>query len=376
LKTLDKLRTLLHWQPQPKPHIDLNYQIYGLLKPFRLPAILVVLTMMFGAIGYMIIDDFTLMDAIYQTGITFTTVGFGEIAPLSYQGQVFTVTLIIIGFLIFTISIGIVAEALKNGQIFRLIKERNMLYKIARLKKHFVICYHNEFTAQVAKQLRQSHVPFVVVDPREDMDDIAHRYNYPYFVNENPHTNEAMLKSFLSSAKGLITLSDNIADNIATIASARLYEKEIGKEYPYHIIAKANNTQDEDKILKLGADKAVIPTKLMAQRVSSIAIRPDMVNLIEKFMYSQDSALDMEEVFVPKKSWLVLRKLKESRFRDVTNVSVVGIRKKDGVFISMPKGDELVTSECKLLLIGKAEGIQLTKQLINKTQKPKELSYV
>jgi voltage-gated potassium channel len=376
LKTLDKLRTLLHWQPQPKPHIDLNYQIYGLLKPFRLPAILVVLTMMFGAIGYMIIDDFTLMDAIYQTGITFTTVGFGEIAPISYQGQVFTVTLIIIGFLIFTISIGIVAEALKNGQIFRLIKERNMLYKIARLKKHFVICYHNEFTAQVAKQLRQSHVPFVVVDPREDMDDIAHRYNYPYFVNENPHTNEAMLKSFLSSAKGLITLSDNIADNIATIASARLYEKEIGKEYPYHIIAKANNTQDEDKILKLGADKAVIPTKLMAQRVSSIAIRPDMVNLIEKFMYSQDSALDMEEVFVPKKSWLVLRKLKESRFRDVTNVSVVGIRKKDGVFISMPKGDELVTSECKLLLIGKAEGIQLTKQLINKTQKPKELSYV
>jgi voltage-gated potassium channel len=332
--------------------------------------------MMFGAIGYMIIDDFTLMDAIYQTGITFTTVGFGEIAPISYQGQVFTVTLIIIGFLIFTISIGIVAEALKNGQILRLIKERNMLYKIARLKKHFVICYHNEFTAQVAKQLRQSHVPFVVVDPREDMDDIARRYNYPYFVNENPHTNEALLKSFLSSAKGLITLSDNIADNIATIASARLYEKEIGKEYRYHIIAKANNTQDEDKILKLGADKAVIPTKLMAQRVSSIAIRPDMVNLIEKFMYSQDSALDMEEVFVPKKSWLVLRKLKESRFRDVTNVSVVGIRKKDGVFISMPKGDELVTSECKLLLIGKAEGIQLTKQLIHKTQKPKELSYV
>jgi len=376
LKTLDKFRNLLHWQPQPKPHIDLNYQIYGLLKPFRLPAILVVLTMMFGAIGYMIIDDFTLMDAIYQTGITFTTVGFGEIAPISYQGRVFTVTLIIIGFLIFTISIGIVAEALKNGQILRLIKERNMLYKIARLKKHFVICYHNEFTAQVAKQLRQSHVPFVVVDPREDMDDIARRYNYPYFVNENPHTNEALLKSFLSSAKGLITLSDNIADNIATIASARLYEKEIGKEYPYHIIAKANNTQDEDKILKLGADKAVIPTKLMAQRVSSIAIRPDMVNLIEKFMYSQDSALDMEEVFVPKKSWLVLRKLKESRFRDVTNVSVVGIRKKDGVFISMPKGDELVTSECKLLLIGKAEGIQLTKQLIHKTQKPKELSYV
>lgn len=376
MKTLNKLRNLLHWQPQPKPHVDLNHEIYGLLKPFRLPGILVVLTMMFGSIGYMIIDDFSLMDAIYQTGITFTTVGFGEIAPISYQGQIFTVTLIIIGFLIFTISIGIVAEVLKRGEILNLIKERNMLYKIARLKNHFVLCYHNEFTAQVAKQLRQSHVPFVVVDPSVDLEEIAKKNDYPYYVNENPHTNKALLKSFLSSAKGLISLSDNIADNIATIASARLYETEIGKDIPFQIISKANNAQDEDKILKLGADKAVIPTKLMAQRVSSIAVRPDMVNLIERFMYSQDSALDMEEVFIPKRSWLVLRKLKESRFRNITNVSVVGIRRKDGVFISMPKGDELVTSECKLLLIGKAEGIALTKKLIHKTDKPKELSYV
>jgi len=376
LKTIDKIRKLLHWQPQPKPHIDLNAQIYGLLKPFRLPFILIVLTMMFGTIGYMVIDDFTLMDAVYQTGVTFTTVGFGEIAPISDQGRVFTVTLIIVGFLIFTISIGIVAEALKNGEILKLIKERSMLYKIARLKNHFVICYHNEFSSQVAKQFRQSHIPFVVVDPSDNLEKIAKKHNYPFFVQADPHTTDAMLKSFLSSAKGLITLSNNIADNIATITSARLYEKEIGKEIPYQIIAKANNSQDEDKLLKLGADKVVIPTKLMAQRVSSIAIRPDMINLIEKFMYSQNSALVMEEVFVPKRSWLVLKKLRESRFRDVTNVSVVGIRRKDGMFISMPKGDEIVTSECKLLLIGKAEGIKLTKQLINKENKPKELSYV
>ena len=373
---IQKFKNLLHWQPQPKPHVNLNTQIYALLRPFRLPFILIVLVMMLGTVGYMIIDGFSLMDAIYQTGITFTTVGFGEVAPISDQGRVFTVTLIIMGFLIFTISIGIVAESLKSGQILKLIKERKMLYKIARLKKHFVVCYHNEFTSQVAKQLRQAHVPFVVIDPRQDLEEIAKTHNYPLYVKANPHTNDAILKSFLSSAKGLISLSDNIADNIATIASARLYEQEIGKEIPYHIISKANTYQDEEKILKLGADKAVIPTKLMAQRVSSIALRPDMVNLIEKFMYSQDSALDMEEVQVPKKSWLVLRKLRESRFRDITNVSVVGIRRKDGIFISMPKGDEIITSQCTLLLIGKAEGISMTKKLITKQTKPKELSYV
>ncbi len=373
---ISKLKNLLHWEAQPKPHINLNAQIYSLLQPFRLPFILIVLVMMLGTVGYMVIDDFPLMDAIYQTGITFTTVGFGEIAPISDQGRVFTVTLIIIGFLIFTISIGIVAEALKSGELQKLIKERKMLYKIARLKRHFVICYQNEFTIQVADQLKQAHVPFVIIDPGDDIEHVAKKQGYTYYLQAHPHTNEAMLKSFLSSAKGLITLADNIADNIATITSARLYEQEIVKKTPFQIISKANNSGDHEKLKKLGADNTVIPTKLMAQRVGSMALRPDMVNIMERFMYSGDSALDMEEVEVPKRSWLVLKKIKDTHFRDFTNVSIVGIRRKDGVFKSMPSSKELITGQCKLLLIGKAEGISLTKQLINKNKKPKELSYV
>jgi voltage-gated potassium channel len=180
----------------------------------------------------------------------------------------------------------------------------------------------------VADQLRSSQIPFVIIDPREDLEEIAKRYNYPYFVKAQPHTTEALLKSYISSGKGLITLSENIADNIATIASVRLYEKEIGKHIPYQIIAKADDQTDEEKLIKLGANSVVTPTKLMAQRVSSMAIRPDMINLIEKFMYSQDSALDMEEILVPKTSWLVLKKIKETHFRDVTNVSIVGIRRR------------------------------------------------
>ena len=102
-----------------------------------------------------------------------------------------------------------------------------MLYRIARLKNHFVICHHNEITIELSKQFRENHIPFVVVDPREDLASIAEKYKYPYYVKEEPHTEIALLKSYLSSARGIITLSENTADNIAQIASARLYEKEI-----------------------------------------------------------------------------------------------------------------------------------------------------
>jgi voltage-gated potassium channel len=372
----ERIKKFLGWHSAPKPHITLNDEFYAQLAPFRLPFILTVLMMLAGTIGYMVIDDFPLMDAIYQTGITFTTVGFGEIRPISEIGRIFTITLIIFGFVVFSIAVGIIAEVVKKGEFQKIAKERKMLYEIARLKHHFVVCYHNEFTVQVTKQLRANHIPFVVIDPREDLEEIAKKYKYPYFVVAEPHTETGILKSHLSSAKGVITLANNVADNIAVIASARLYEKEIGRKRKYLIIANAQSYEDEQKLQKLGADKVVTATKLMAERINAMAVRPDMENILQEFLYKKDTPLDMEEAKVSKSSWLTLKKIKEARFRDVANVTVIGIRQKDGKFIPMPKGDTIIMPESKLLLIGTSEGIRHAKKIIRKKEKPEELKFV
>jgi len=376
MTSIKKVKKFLGWRSAPKPHITLNDEYYSHLAPFRLPLILTVLLMLVGTIGYMIIDHFPLMDAIYQTGITFTTVGYGEIQPISDAGRIFTITLIILGFVLFSIAVGIIAEVVKKGEFQKTAKERKMLYEIARLKQHFVVCYHNEFTIQVTKQLRANHIPFVVVDPKENMEEIAKKYHYPYFVTAEPHTEEGILKSHLSSAKGVITLADNVADNIATIASARLYEREIGRKRKFLIIANAKSNEDDQKLLKLGADKVVTATKLMAERINAMAARPDMENLLQEFLYKKDTPLDLEEAKVSKTSWLVLKKIKMARFRDISNVTIIGIRQKDGKFIPMPKGDTLIMPESKLLLIGTEDGIRHAKKIIRKKSKPEELKYI
>ncbi len=374
--TINKLKAFFNWRSAPKPHITLNDEYYGHLASFRLPFILTVLMMLIGTIGYMVIDNFTLMDAIFQTGITFTTVGYGLTAPISDLGRIFTITLIIFGFIVFSIAIRIIAEVVKKGEFQKTAKERTMLYEIAKLKNHFVVCYHNEFTIQVTRQLRASHIPFVVVDPREDMEEIAKKYKYPYFVTAEAHTEEGILKSHLSSAKGIITLASNVADNIATIASARLYEREIHRTRKYLIIANAQSHEDEQKLQKLGADKVVTATKLMAQRINAMASRPDMENLLQEFLYRKDTPLDMEEAKVSKTSWLALKKVKTARFRDVANVTIIGIRQKDNKFIPMPKGDTIIMPESNLLLIGTSEGIHKAKKILRKKEKPEELKYV
>ncbi len=331
--------------------------------------------MFVGTTGYMIIDDFSLMDAIYQTGITFTTVGFGEMAPISNAGRIFTITLIIMGFAVFSMAVGILVSQINNGELTQLIKERRMLYQIARLKNHYVICYHNEYTIEVTHTLREYHIPFVVIDPRNDIEEVAKHHKYPYFVKGEPHTEIAMLKAHMSSAKGVITLSDNIADNIAMIASIRLFQKEHFVPRDYFLISNADNKSDEEKLLKLGADSVVTPAKLTAQRVTAMAARPDLENFMEEFLLQKDNPIRMEELLIPKYSWLVLKKLKETHLREIANVSIIGVRSKTGHFTPMPKGDMLITSESKILIVGTNAGVSYTKKILELRQKPEELRF-
>ena len=376
MNLLQRIRKFLNWETAPKPEPKLLPEVYPHLKAFRLPLILTVIVMLIGTIGYVLIDDFPIIDAIYQTAVTFTTVGFGEIRPISDAGRIFTINLIIAGFAVFSSAIGILISELNKGHLVAIFKERRMLYKIARLKKHFVVCYHNDYTIEVTKQLRKNHIPFVVIDPRREIEEWAVEYKYPHFLQAEPHAELSMLKAHLASAKGLITLSDSIADNIALIASVRLFEKEHFLPRPYYIISAAESMSDVEKLKKLGSDTVVSPTKLTAQRVSAMAARPDMENLLEEFLYKTDNPIDMQEIEVPKYSWAVLKKLKETHIREIANTSVVGITKKDGKFVAMPKGDVLVTSECKLLVIGTQTGIKITRDLLKKRLKPKELKFV
>ena len=373
---LRKIKKLLHWSDRSIPAINLNTELYQQLKPFRLPLILTVLMILIGALGYMIIDDFSLDDAIYQAGITFTTVGFGEIAPISKAGRIFTLALIILGFGVFSFSVGLLVEVLNKGDFVRILKERQMLYNIARLKNHYVICYHNEYTIELTKQFKNAHIPFVVVAPDKNLVSIAKEYKYPYFVQEEPYSEVALLKTGLSSAKGLITLSKNLADNIAQIVTVRLYEKEIGLKNPYLIMSQAANQNDIEKLKKLGANSVVSASKLMAQRISAMSVRPDMENMLENILYRRDIPIDMEEITVPRHSWLRFKKIKEAHIREIVNVSIVGLEDTNGKFIPMPRGDTLISGDTKLFVVGTGEGIRNTKNIINSRYKPQELKYV
>ena len=371
---IKKILKFLHWELSPKPEYDLDSKIYEELKPFRLPIILLILIFLIGTLGYVVIDNVDVFMAFYQTGITFTTVGYGEMFEMSNDGRLFSIFLIVAGFAVFSIALGVLVEVLQNGRLLPLLKERKMLYKIARLKHHFVICYHSPYTIELTNELKRAHIPFVVVSNEENFEEIAQEYKYPFFVKAEPHTDEAMRKSHLSSAKGLITLSSNIADNIAMISSVRLFEKELGRR-AYYIMSMAEKSVDVEKLKKLGADEVINPNRLMAQGATAIAKDHKIKNLLEEFLYSGDSNLNLEEFKVPKKSWILFKKLRESHLRDLTNCSVVGIKNKNGKFIPMPKGDVIIQPGDILYVMGTKDGLKKARKLLRASNKPKETQF-
>ena len=370
-----KVKKAIGWEIRTaKPQYDLNPLIYSQLKPLRLPLILIQIVMMIGTLGYVYLEDYSIMHAIFQSAYTLTNTGFGALNESNFRNEtiVFTVCLMLAGFASLIFAVGIVIDVIANGPLRELLKERKMLYKIARLRRHFVICYHNEYTAQLARQFRENHIPFVVVDPSDQIEQIAKENNYPYFVKEEPYKEIAFLKSHLSSAKGVISLSKNISDNITLIASVRLYEKELGRN-PFLIISNAETQNEKIRLKKLGADKVVATPSLMAKRISAMAIRPDMENVLDEFLYKRDTPIDMEEVFVNEDSWVVNKEIKDLHLRDRLKVSIIGITEEKGKFIQMPKGTMPINANCKLLLVGSQKGIVRAKRIINLTKKPEDV---
>ena len=375
MSIINKIKKSLGWEVRRiKPQYDLNPIIYSQLKPLRLPLILIQIVMMIGTLGYVYLEDYSIMHAIFQSAYTLTNTGFGALNESNFRNEtiVFTVCLMLSGFASLIFAVGIVIDVIANGTLRELLKERKMLYKIARLRRHFVIFYHNEYTIQLARQFRENHIPFVVVDPSDNIEQIAKENNYPYFVKEEPYKEIAFLKSHLSSAKGAISLSKNISDNITLIASVRLYEKELGRS-PFLIISNAETQNEKIRLQKLGADKVVATPSLMAIRVSAMAIRPDMENVLDEFLYKRDTPIDMEEIFVKDTSWVVNRELQDLHLRDRLKVSIIGITEEKGKFIQMPKGTTVINTNCKLLLVGSQKGIARAKKIINLTKQPEDI---
>ena len=187
-----------------------------LMVPVRLLGIAIVI----GVLGFILIEHYSFLDALYMTVITVAAVGFQEVHPLSHGGKIFVIVLIFFNLGLFTYFIALLTRFFLDGEFIKEYKKVKMHDKIETLSGHVIICGFGRNGKEAAQVLHANHIPFVVVEEREEVDG-AKDPEVKYRVKGNATRDEVLLEAGIKSARALISTLPVDADNVFTVLTAK-----------------------------------------------------------------------------------------------------------------------------------------------------------
>jgi voltage-gated potassium channel len=296
-----------------------------------------------GTIGYEVIEGWSLLDSIYMTITTITTVGFREVHPLSDAGRIFTIFVIIggVGGALYVLT-NIMAYLLE-GQFGITMGRRRMKNRIAKLKDHFILCGYGRVGQEIAQAFSEEGVPFVII--ANDQQHIARAEKEGYLCLFGDATSDEVLKEAgIERAHGLVAAVGTDTDNTFITLSARELRPDL------FIEARSSSPEAEGKLRRAGADRIISPHAIGGRRMAMLALRPAVVDFIDTVTYGRGRELELENVDVGSGSQLVGRTMEQARSK--VGITVLAMRKKGGKLLPNPPGEEIIEEGDRLIVIG------------------------
>jgi voltage-gated potassium channel len=274
----------------------------GLRSRLGWPAVLLVLVVAYGTLGYALIEGWSFLDALYMTVMTLTTVGFMEVHPLDAGGRVFTITVIVMGVCLLLVTLSLVAGWIAEGGLGQGARRRRVERRVRRLRDHYIVCAYGRVGRSVARELDAQGVEYVVVEERDDLEEqmIADGVSH---VMGDPSQETVLRAAGVERAAGLVCAVDSDATNVYIALTARSLNPDL------FIVARASEPGSQDRLTKAGADRVISPYVSSGRHMAFLALRPAVVDYIE--VGEGASSLRLEEVRVDPGSDLVGRTVGE-----------------------------------------------------------------
>lgn len=320
------------------------------------------LLLIFGTLGYMILLKVSLVDALYMTVITISTVGFGEVGTTSDLSELFSIIMIFLGVGVVGYAFTTVEAMLVEGRLVDLWKGSKMDKKISALDEHYIICGSGELADVIIDKFIKEGLDFLVItDERADLDDYSH---HDILVIEGQATEEEVLeKAGISRAKGLIAALPSEVDNIVTVLTARNLNKDI------YIIANSTSKSGSQKLMKVGANKTMSAVEISGKRIASLMIKPKIISFLDVVTKVGDVEMDLEEVIVKKGSYLENKDLIAAQIPNKTGLIVLAIkRNKDKKMLFNPPGNYTFEIGDVLIVLGREEQVEKLRHLGNESK--------
>lgn len=364
-KLKKKLRLKLR-RREPKLVDTYQRKLIETLQELSIPLLMLHATITVGTLGYMILSGGDFLNSLYMTIITVGTIGYGEVVAGSETpyGRVFTSFLALMGIGVFTTSVTVVARVFFKGDIIKLYRAIRMLREIEELEGHYIICGYDKTSAWLADLLRKRKVDFVVIESNEGALKFLQEHRIKYFIVEEPYKRSTLYSAGIRRAKGMIVNLGDDAKNIATIVTARLIRP--SKE-DFYIYSFASTDGTASKLEELGANKALVPNKLLATRLAAYILHAGSAfisDLFDRIAFGEETEVDILELKVLPGSPLIGKKLKDIDLRGSLRVTVVSIRKPDGYLDVTVTGETTIEEGDTLIIFGQPKNLRKAQKVL------------
>ncbi|MGB0880001.1 MAG: potassium channel family protein [Polaribacter sp.] len=310
-----------------------------------------------GTIGYMLLSNYSFVDALYMTVITATTVGFGELTPFSSEEKIFTVFLILTSITVFGYAISTFSEYLVSGRLFEQYKHNKVEKQIVKLEGHTIICGYGRNGKQAILKLKNYHKEFVIVE--KDKERIAGLDNEGILNIQGDATlDETLLKAGIEKAANLITALPSDADNLFVVLTASQLNNTC------KIISRASNESSYNKLKIAGANNVIMPDKLGGNHMASLVVTPDVIEFVDRLTIEGDITANLEEIAVddlPKK--YINKTILDLDLRKQTGCTVIGYKNPDKKYIINPEAEIKLINGSHLIVLGRPEQIIKLREL-------------
>ena len=245
-----------------------------------------VLVITYGVAGYMLLERWSFVDALYMTTLALTTVGFTEARPLDANGRLFTVTLAVLGVGLALLSISLIATLIAEGELGAGRRRRRMDRRIEQLRDHFIVCAYGRVGRAAARELQAINVPFIVIERLEELRTRLEADGILYMVGD-PSMEPVLNRAGVDRARGLVCAVDSDATNVYITLMARSLNADL------LIVARASEPGSPERLQRAGADRVVSPFTTSGRHMARMVADPGLVDVLE--LGSRPRVMDVEE---------------------------------------------------------------------------------
>ena len=320
--------------------------------------ILAALITIIGTIGYMMVEGWDFMDALYMTVITISTVGYSEVRQVDAAGRVFTILIVITGVGFSLYVAGAVVQFMVEGQIRKIMGRRRLDQKLKRLKNHYIICGYGRIGRVLVRNLRRKISNLVVVDNSPDLVTNMEEDRVLY-VEGDATEEETLIKAGIHNARGLVAVLATDTDNVFLVLTARQLNSNLD------IIARAGTDRSKDKLKAAGATTVESPYEMGALRMAQRILRPKVTSFLDFALSTRRKDILMEELPVSRDSALANLTLKDSGIRQNYNLIVIAIEKATGEMLFNPSFEALIEGDDTLIAVGEEPNLHLLAQALH-----------